>query len=214
MEKQVLPVEPRQGKGKGAAHSLRRQGLIPGVIYGPQRQPAMVQVDPKRLQAVLAVGGAENVPFQLSLGGAAPVTVMVKELQHEPVTGAPLHADFWELTKGKKLHVDVAVHVTGTAVGISKGGILQQVMRELSVECLPEDIPESVSVDVTELEVGHSIHVRHLVLAANLRVLADPEQTVVTCVHPTVTKEAVPAEGEAVAEGEAAATAAEEKKES
>ncbi len=200
MEKTVLPVERRHTQGKNANRALRRQGLIPGILYGPQREPAMIQIDPKRLRAVLASGGAENVPFQLSLDGGEPVTVMLKELQDEPVSGAPLHADLWELTKGKKVEVEVALHVTGTALGAEKGGILQQVMRALPVECLPEDIPEAIEVDVSGLDMGHSLHVKHLALAAGLRPLVDAEQTVVTCVPPTVTKEEAPAAEAAEAE--------------
>jgi large subunit ribosomal protein L25 len=212
MEKLVLPVEQRQSRGKGAARSLRRQGLIPGIIYGPKREPAMIKVDPKRLRAVLDAAGAENVPFRISLDGGPPLTVMLKELQGEPLSGALLHADFWELTKGKKVQVEVAIHVTGTAPGTEKGGILQQVLRQLSVECLPENIPESVEIDVSSLDMGHSLHVKDVKLAGHLKPLADPEQTVVTCAHPTVVKEEAPAE-EAVEAEEAEAGAAPAKEE-
>ena len=129
MEKKVLQVKTRQAHGKGAAHALRRQGLIPGVIYGKKREPAMVEVDPKALRAVLNAAGAENVPFQIAVEGGQPVTVMLKELQHSPLSRALLHADFWELTAGQRLHVNVAIHLTGVAPGVAKGGVLQQVLR-------------------------------------------------------------------------------------
>jgi large subunit ribosomal protein L25 len=211
MEKTVLPVELREARGKGAAHALRREGLIPGIIYGPQREPAMIKVDPKRLRTLLDAAGAENLPFQVAVDGGAPFTVMLKELQREPVSRRPLHADFWELTKGQKLHVEVAIRVTGTAAGVAKGGVVSLVMRDLPVECLPEDIPEHIDIDVSALDIGHSIHVRDLELARNLKPTVDPDQTVVTCAPPTVAKEeAAPAAAEAV-ESEEAAKKEEEK---
>jgi large subunit ribosomal protein L25 len=199
MEKTVLPVELREARGKGAAHALRREGLIPGIIYGPQREPAMIKVDPKRLRTLLDAAGAENLPFQVAVDGGAPLTVMLKELQREPLTRAPLHADFWQLTAGKKVEVDVAIRVVGTAIGLTKGGIIQQVMRTMPVECLPDDIPDAIEIDVTALDINHSLHVKDLPLAAGLKAVLDPGQTLVACVPPTVAKEAVTAE-EAVAE--------------
>jgi large subunit ribosomal protein L25 len=211
MEKTVLPVKLRQAQGKGAARSLRREGLIPGILYGKKQEAAKVKVDPKELRSVLTAAGADNVPFQISVEGGAPLTVMLKELQREPVSRRPLHADFWELTKGQKLHVEVAIRVTGTAVGVAKGGVVSLVMRDLPVECLPEDIPEHIDIDVSALDIGHSIHVRDLELARNLKPTVDPDQTVVTCAPPTVAKEeAAPAAAEA-AVGEEAAKKEEEK---
>ncbi|MFH0811092.1 MAG: 50S ribosomal protein L25 [Pseudomonadota bacterium] len=194
MEKLVLRIEARQTQGKNAARALRRRGLIPGVIYGANNTSNMVQIDPKQMRVVLRAGGAENVPFEISMDDGRQTTVMLKEIQIDPVTRVPLHVDLWELTKGKKIEVEVAIHVTGIALGSEKGGILQQVMRALPVECLPEDIPEAIEVDVRGLDIGHSLHVRDLQLPGTLKAKADPEQTVVTCVHPTVTKEAGPGE--------------------
>lgn len=215
MEKIVLPATLREATGKGPARTLRRQGMIPGIIYGKTRKPAQIKVEAKQLKTLLDATGAENVPFQLSVDGAAPITVMLKELQREAISGAPLHADFWELTKGQRLHVDVAIHVKGAAeaAGAAKGGVLQQVMREIPMECLPEDIPEFIEVEVSSLEIGDSIHVRDLKLPAGLKPLADPDQTVVTCAPPTVAKEeAAPAAAEAEAAEGAAPAAKEEAK--
>jgi large subunit ribosomal protein L25 len=200
METQTLTVERRTGKGKGAARALRRAGRIPGILYGPKRAPEMVAIDPLGLKKVLLATGAENIPFDLAIDGGEPIRVMVKELQREPLAGKPLHADFWELTKGKKIMVEVAMHVRGVAPGVDKGGVVQLVTRDLRIECLPEAIPEFIEVDVSELEVGHAIHVRDLTLPEGLRPVAEPDQTLVTCLPPTVIKEAVP-EAEEAPEG-------------
>jgi len=205
MKTQTLTVERRSGTGKGAARALRRSGRIPGILYGPKREPELVAVDPTGLKKVLLATGAENIPFDIAIDGGEPIRVMVKEIQREPMAGKPLHADFWELTKGKRLMVEVALHVKGIAPGVDKGGVVQLVTRDLRIECLPEAIPEFLEVDVSGLEVGHAIHVRDLTLPEGLKAVAEPDQTLVTCLPPTVVKEAE------AAEEEGAEAAAEEK---
>ena len=182
--------------GKAEAKRLRRARRIPGIVYGGPRGPVPVVVNPRELLS--ALGAGENVLINLSLDGAdgsRTSMVILKELQLDPVRGRPLHADFQEISMERKIRVEVPLVLTGDSLGVkSKGGILEQPLRQLFVECLPLNIPERITVDVSGLDVGDAIHVRDLTVGEGIRILDDAGRVVVSVVAPAAEEVAVPVE--------------------
>jgi len=217
----TLVVELRGGRGKGAARKLRQAGRIPGVLYGRGHPSLAVSLDPLGLERALQRSDAGvNTLFDLRVeGGAGPgaKVVLVKELQREPVGGRMLHADLYEVDLSQTVQVEVPIHVVGVPRGVSlDGGILDHALRELAVECLPRAIPDEIQVDVSDLGIGDSLHVRDLRLPEGVTLRDDLDLSVVSVVAPrkeeevvvpvalegeAVPVEGVPAEGEAPAEG-------------
>jgi len=197
-----LTGEIRTTTGKAAAKRLRRNRRIPGVVYGGAAGPVSVTVDPHALLA--AVGGSENVLITLALTGEGARTplVILKELQVDPVKGGPLHADFLEVSMERKIHVEVRITLFGEPVGVKdKGGILEQSLRQVAVECLPQNIPDRFRLDVSGLDVGDTLHVRDLAAGEGVRILDDDGRVVASVVAPVVEETPV-AEGEEPVEPE------------
>lgn len=172
-------LEPKSAAGKGPARQSRAAGKIPGIVYGPALQPTMVTFREQELVKALSTPAARNVFLRIksadaNLDGAR---VIVKDLQIHPVRRAFVHADFYRLDPSKVIHATVPIRVEGTPVGVKLGGILQIALREVSVACLPDDLPEALVVDVSELTSGHSIHVKDLTVPEGVRVLSDPKFT-------------------------------------
>jgi len=215
----ALDVEIRSDKGKGAARKLRAAGRIPAVCYGSGRAPVSVSLDPRSLERLLKSSATGiNTLIDLRVGGGGDFdgrVVLIKELQRDPVSARALHADFYAVDLEQAIQVSVPIHVQGTAPGVVNGGILDHALRELEIECLPRAIPDQILVDVSQLEIGMSLHVRDLVLPEGVKLMSDPDLSVISVVTPAALEEetaaaAAPAEGEAaVAEGETAAAAAE-----
>lgn len=215
-----LEVEPRGARGKGAARKLRAIGRIPGVCYRPGVESAPISLDSRALDLQLRASSAGmNTLFNLKVHGGGNFDgsqVLVKELQRDPVSGAPLHADLFAVDLTQRIHVSVPVHVVGTSFGVTMGGILDHTLRELEVECLPTAIPEELTVDATPLDVGDSIHARDVALPPDVVLLTDANLPVVSVVAPAVAEEETPEEAEleegaeAPAEGAEAAAAASE----
>lgn len=197
-----LAVESRRETGKGAARTLRREGKVPAVIYGHGREPLALAIDSPGLQKVLNVAGGSTV-IDVLVDGAEPVKALIREVQRNPVKPVDvLHVDLYEVRADETVTVDVPVHLVGTADGVRNGGgVLDQALRDLEVECLPGDIPASIDIDVTALMIGHSIFVRDVTLA-NGTILNDPDIPVCTVVPPRVEEEAPEVEEEATAEPE------------
>ena len=197
-----LKGEVRRQTGKEAAKKLRRRKFIPAIVYGQGVEPVPIAVSPRDLLKALEAG--ENVIIKLSLqenGSFSSRTVILKELQRHPVRGDVLHADFLEISMERRLRVAVPVQLVGEAIGVkAKGGILDQHLRELSVECLPMAIPDRIEVDISALDIGDAIHVRDLQVGEGIKVLEDPERKMVSVIAPEV---------EAVAEVTAEVPAAE-----
>ncbi len=209
MEFVDLKVERRMGTGKGVARQLRQRDQIPAILYG-DGEPILLTADPKGLLRVLGTEAGENVILNLTIvdGGEFSRKAMVKELQVDPVTGRPLHADFLVISMERPIEVDVPVEAVGVATGVKdKGGILDQILRELKVRCLPGAIPDKITLDVSALDIGDVIHVSDLPIPQGVELLTDLDQTVVTVVAPKVEVEEVAAPTE---EEVAAAAAAEE----
>lgn len=198
----VVSAEKRTEKGKNVNRRLRVAGRIPGVVYGGKGEPTAVAVSPKEIGAVLRSASGENTLFDLDLGGSRR-KVILKEYQVEPIKGRLLHADFYEVALDKPLEVKVHVEITGTPVGVKvQGGILDFVTRELEIECLPTDIPEKISLDVSDLEMGKHVRVSDLKLSDKITVLTDAEVVIVHVVAPRAEEAPAAAEGaEAAAAG-------------
>ncbi len=197
MEVFDLKITQRNTFGKGPARALRREGLIPAVLYGPKRDSVPLTISPLDLDKIYKDSGTERVILNLKIdnGGTQDVTVVVKEVQAVPVTGQYLHIDFYEIALHEEIVVNVPVEVTGRSKGVERGGFLQVVRYQLEISCIPTDMPDKIEVDVTNLDIGDSIHIGDLDLVGDkVRVLADTALTVVTVVPPTVEEEEVPEE--------------------
>jgi len=215
LETVEIQIEPRDSGSKGKVKELRRQGKLPGVFYGPKTQAVPLELDRKEfLSRVADLGGSRLIRMKSASPLLADRVALVKEMQFHPVTGEVVHADFYEVDLTAKIRVKVPLHFVGKAEGVVRGGILQPVVREVEVECLPMDIPEYFNVEVSALDIGHSLHVTDLPMREGVVAVYETNFTLVTVVPPTVEEapaaEAAPA---VVVEGaEAPAAAPEEKK--
>jgi len=205
-----LKAKPREGKGNGPARVLRSQGRIPAVLYGPGREAAKLSVDTTDFEKLLKQGSVGRLLFNLAIEGDKPCPVMIKELQQKAVSEEFLHIDFYEVDMNRKISATVPVTVSGKSVGVEMGGILQIIRRELEVTCLPNAIPEVIDIDITELNVGESVHVQEIPLGEGLEFPADVNFTVVTIGSPKAAEEEVEEEEIEGEEGEESEGEAEE----
>jgi len=211
---QVLNVEadPREDFGKNASRRLRHAGRIPAVVYGGGGPAIPVTIDPKKIMEVLQSEFGHNALFTLDIRGKAPARVMLREWQVDPIHGDLLHVDMVRVARDAKLRVKVPIHVTGEAKGVKvQGGIFEFVLREVEVECLPDDIPDHIAIDVTELTIGRNLRVADLPLGERVKALTDANRVVAHVValkaeeeKPAVEAvEAAPAEPEVIRKGKA-----------
>ncbi len=210
MEQLELKAKVRKTIGNGPARALRRDGKVPAVLYGPKTEPVLLSVEVRDIEHVLKSGNVGQVLLNLIIqnGQETNRPAMIKELQAHPVSGRFLHIDFYEIDLARKIRVGVPVVATGQSIGVELGGLLQIVRRELEVLCLPTQIPESIEVDVTNLDVGDSIHVEEIQVEGDVEIPADVNFTVVTILAPKV--EAEPEEEEEELEEEAEVAEGEE----
>lgn len=215
----------RSKTGKGAARQARLAGNIPGIVYGPEIKPQSLTITEKEFRAAVKAAGGESAIYTLQVSGKEN-KVIIREMQRHPITSRVMHVDFHAISMNKPIHISLPIHFVGDPIGVkTDGGIMQTTMRELSIACLPKNIPEHFELDTTELRIGDSIHVRDLSIP-DIEILNEPQRTVVVISAPTIAKttaeeaeEAEAAEMEAGAEetpseGEAAADKpAEESKE-
>ena len=205
MDQNELAIELREGKGKGVARKLRATGRIPGVFYG-RGEPHSISLDPRALEKLLASSAAGmNTIIDLRGGGLDGSQALLKELQRDPVRGTMVHADLFAIDLAKKIQVSVPIHLTGSAKGVLMGGIIDHSLREIEFECLPGAIPEEIVADVSELDVGMTLHVRDLPMPDGVELLSDADLSVVSVVLPAAAEEEAAPEGEELAEGEEAA---------
>lgn len=211
MEQINLSAQPRAERGKGPAGRLRAAGRVPGIVYGAGIQGAIaVALDGKELDKTLHTHAGGNVLVTLDIAGDKSRTVMFKQIDRHPLKGTVTHVDLLEVNMDKAVEVEVPVHLTGKAAGLAYGGIVQHETRTITIECLPSQIPDSLDVDITALNVGQSIHVKDIKLAQGLTAVDDPELTIVSIVSPTA--EVAPKTAEEV-EAELAKSFAEKEKE-
>ncbi len=198
-----LQAATRTDTGKGAARSLRRQGKIPGVIYGHDRSPEALAVDTAALAKMLSGISAATTIVEVAIDGRAPVRALIREIQRDSLRpGEILHLDFYEIRADEAVTVPVPVHLVGIPDGVRNfGGVLDHSLRELEVEVLPADIPESIELDVTTLAIGHSLFVRDITLAKGV-ILNDPDTPVCTVVAPRTEEAPAAAAPEEVATAE------------
>lgn len=208
METVEINVERRTGKGKGPARRLRASGQVPGILYGPKRTTTPIAVPREQFERRLAHLEGSHLVKLLHEGSDAELNdrmVLVREMQVHPVSGRVLHADFYEVDLTERLVVSVPLHFTGKAAGVVNGGIMQPILREIDVECLPTEIPEYIEVDVTPLGIHDAVHIADLKLPEGVTAVGDATQTLVTVLPPSV--EARPSEGAEGAEAAAAPAA-------
>jgi len=200
-----LKTNVRTTTGNGPARVLRQAGQIPAVFYGPGTESVLLSVNISDIDRILKKGQIGQALLNLVIpnnGETSTKTVMVKELQLHPVSRNFLHIDFYEVAMDRKIMVNVPVTTTGKAKGVEVGGILQIIRRALEVQCLPLDVPESIEIDITDLDIGDSIHVGDISLQSEIEFLGDENITVVTIVTPKIEEEEEPVEEEEE-EGEA-----------
>ena len=198
----TLTVQRRPTKGTRPVKRLRRQGVVPGVVYGKEMESIPVVVNHKELTKLLHSKAGEHALVTLRLEDTVSweKPVLVKALQHDPLDGHVLHVDFHAISLTERLRVKVPVLLKGEAVGVKQGGgILEHFLREVEVECLPTEIPAGVEFDVSPLKVGETVHVRDLVLLKNAKITSDPEGVIASVQLP---KEEKPEEAATVTEPE------------
>ena len=212
----ILEAVKRSTKGKNEARRMRAAGKIPAVIYGAQKagdQPApeQVAVDPKPFLRILHSSSGLNTLITLKVEGGTETRVLVREVQIDPVSDAPLHADFYRVNMDRTITVTVPVLLRGEARGVkADGGVLDFVHREIEVSCLPADIPNAIEVDITDLGIGQAIHLRDVAASAAWTPVSDPDMMLVHIVTIKVVEEvAAPAAGAVVAAPVAGAAGAE-----
>jgi large subunit ribosomal protein L25 len=177
-----LNVETRSSKGNGPARSLRRRGIIPSILYGAKTKPAMLSIDARELEQIVKKGNINQVLLNLTIKDTniPSKSAMIKELQHHPITHEFLHVDFYEVAMDKKIRISIPITTVGNSKGEELGGILQIIRRKVDVLCYPNQIPETLTVDVTELDIGDSIHIEEITLPEGIEVPADVNFTVIT----------------------------------
>ena len=199
----VLKADRRTQVGKQAVKHLRLKGRLPAVVYGEKQDPIVCSVDRKELEVILHDQG-RNVLLSLDLtDGQAQDTTIIKEIQHHPLKGEMQHVDFHRISLTEKIIVEVAVEAEGNPVGVrTEGGILEHMLYEVEVECLPTDIPDKVVFDVTEMSIGDTIHVSDLVVEGNVEIVTESDRSVFVVVPPAVAQVAEDEEEEEALEEE------------
>jgi large subunit ribosomal protein L25 len=183
MERHSIEAELRTETGKGAARRIRRSGLIPGVVYGRGNEPRSIKVDPLDIEKLLQ----SNAIFDLTFVGedGEESTVIIKDYQKDVIKQNLLHVDFQFISMDEKITVSVPMRLEGEAVGVHDGGVLQQLLREIDIDVLPSEIPEEITIDISELEVGESLSVADLELPEAIDLVTDSDEVIVTVVTPT-----------------------------
>ena len=193
-----LRAQSRATKGKGAARSLRRTGVVPAVIYGQGREPESVQVEAPALGRLLQGLSAGSTLVEVTVDDRQPVKALIREIQRHPLRAENiLHLDLYEVRADQPVSVEVAIHLTGTADGVrNHGGVLDQVLYTLSLRVLPSEIPDSIDVDVTNLTIGQSLHVSDISVGSGT-IENDPGQTICVVQAPRAEEEPAAAPTEA-----------------
>jgi|SRR5271168_1776904 large subunit ribosomal protein L25 len=200
-----LNATPRADTGKGVARKLRQTGRIPGIIYGHAREPLPLSINTRDFEKLLEHISAENTVIELSLDGKMSRT-LIREIQRHPFRREYLHVDFQELVAGETVVVRIPLVLIGIAIGVRQdGGVLDQTMRDLEIEVDPANMPNHIDVDVTNVNIGESIHVRDLTLPAGVTPLTDLDAAIVVVAAPRAVIEATPAAPAEGAEGAAPA---------
>ena len=208
MDIQTIKVSTRAETGKGPARRKRAAGSIPGVIYGENQESVAVTVDAKTFSALVHGSQGEHAVVQVEVEDKPELSgpSMIKDVQHHPIKEDIVHADFLRIRLDQRIQTLVPINIVGHCVGIVEGGVPDQQLREIEIECLPLDVPEQIDVDITDLHIGDLLHVSDMAAPEKLTIITDPERTIIAIHAPRVVKseEEGEEEGEGVAEEEAA----------
>jgi large subunit ribosomal protein L25 len=187
MEKILVKADKRTELGKGSARSLRRQNVLPAVLYG-EGKSVTIKLDRKEIQKLIYSGGGEHSLITLELNEGNSKTsehpVLIKDYQREPVSEELLHVDFIEVSLKKKIKVTIPVVIIKEPAGIKMGGILQHRVREIEIECLPTQIPDKIEIDAGHIEIGHSLHVSDIPPQEGLKIVTDPSEVILSVTAP------------------------------
>ena len=178
-----LVAERRDGAGKGVARKLRAAGRVPGILYGHGEKPISLSVNSKELLHLFHHGGGSNALIGLEIDGASHLAIP-REVQRDHIRGSFIHIDFLAVSRDETIKVMVEVVETGEAEGVKAGGVIEHHLREVEVECLPQDVPERIEVDITTMELGDMLHVRDLSAPTGSTILTDPETSVISIITP------------------------------
>lgn len=205
MEKILVKADKRPETGKGGARSLRREGLLPAVVYaGGESTP--IKIQSKQMTKLIYSGAGEHSLITIELnddgGKTSEHPVLVKDYQRDPVSEELLHVDFMEVSLKEVVKVTVPIVIIKQPAGVKAGGILQHRLREVEIECLPTQIPDKIEVDAESIEIGHSLHVSDLTVLEGITMVSDPEEVVLSVSAPVVEEEAPAEEAEEGAEPE------------
>jgi large subunit ribosomal protein L25 len=197
-----LSATPRTESGKGVARSLRRDGRVPGVVYGRARSPLPLSIDARELDRLLGHINAETTVIDLAVDGGSTRT-LIREIQRHPLQRNVIHVDFYELVAGEKVTVNIPIVLVGVPAGVRlNGGIMTQVLQELECTVDPANIPSRIEVDVTDIHIGHSIHISDITVPEGVDVVDDPSGTVMIVSAPKEEVVAAPVVEEADASSE------------
>ena len=215
MDTLPLSSEVRTQTGKGSARKLRSAGKLPAILYGPETDAVMLTLDCAELMKALQGKSAENILLDLRIDSdekGKPKKVMIKEIQKDPVKRDYLHVDLFEISLKKEVEVDIPIHLVNTPIGVTEGGVLQHVRREVKVSCMPDDLVDKIEIDVSGLDIGQSLHIQDISFPSGLKSLEDGDVTVLTVVAPTIAAEVeeVEVEEEKIEETEGEETRSEE----
>ncbi len=200
MERMSLAAEKREGRGKGLARNLRRQDMVPGVLYREGKAQS-IKLSKSVITKIINTMSGEQVIVDLEFADGEKKIALLKDYQIDPVRGELLHTDFFEVSLTEAVRVSVHITPTGESIGVKRdSGILQHNLREVEIECLPDKIPDRIEVDISHLEIGQSIHVSDLKFGEGIKLISDTEELVLAIIPPVVEEAAVPAEEEVGAE--------------
>src|SRR5215471_17036029 len=204
MAKQVkLRAEPRTNVGRSAVRKLKARGIIPAIIYGGKDKSQPLQVTARDINALMSHASGENVLVELEIAGEKSTrTALVQEVQHSPVSGDIRHVDFHAISMDETIQAEIPLEPVGIANGVKNfGGLLEQSLRALTIECLPRDLPDRITVDISQLNIGDSVHVRDIQLPSGVTAKVQLDLTAFSVLAPAVEEEPVAAEAEAAAAG-------------
>jgi large subunit ribosomal protein L25 len=189
-----LKAEPRNAAGTTASKAIRKAGKVPATIYGRHQEPQNLQLDARSLALALSKAGGEHVLVNLEIAGGGTSLALIQDVQHHPLKRHILHLDFHALKEDEMMHTTIPVIGFGESVGVKTGGgLLEQIIRALDVECLPKDLPENITIDVSNMNIGDSIYVNQVELPAGVTALNAPDSVVFHLAAPTVEAEVAPA---------------------
>ena len=186
MEALNLNVKHRNNNGSSSSRRSRSEGILPGILYGSENEPIAVEMDLHKVEKIVNQHSSDSVLLDIDLDGIGKVSVLMKEIQFHPVTSEILHVDLQRVLANKPIQVDVSVELKGEPEGVKAGGLLDQVLRSITVQSLPADLIESIDVDVSNLEIGDSLSICDLNISSKLTVINDQNSLVVAVNAPKV----------------------------